>query len=172
MRLGSIRFLAKGDLLVIPGFKPGIFRFSRSGKQRQYWSPDELETSLRGALGEERRDTASERAGSRDLEAREPSWDWVKKAVASQAFFPEDVFAIGDKGAVIARHSSASGVRYYLGVLDSQVDWYALPIKPLSATSRVRVDYSDSANELILLNTYRFEEDDDEASVLYRMTAP
>lgn len=171
MRLGSIRFLAKGDLLVIPGFKPGIYRFSRAGKQRQHWTPDELEASLLGALGKERTNDV-ERSEPRDLEVREPAWDWVSKVVASQSFFPEDVLAIGDKGAVIARYRSGSRVQYYLGVLESELEWYVLPFEPLSTTSRVRADYSESAKELIVLNTYRFEEDGNEASILCRMTAP
>jgi hypothetical protein len=152
MRLGSVRFLANGDLLVVPAFKPGVFRISRSGKQRGSWTLEELEASLLDALGVERLDSDAE---PRQLRAKYTSWEEGRKYLDSQRFVVEDVLPIRDKAAIVARHGTGKRARYYLGLLEPELEWYELPLRVGATNDRVRSDYSKSARKIVFLATPR-----------------
>jgi hypothetical protein len=148
LRLGSVRILDDGDLLVVPGFKPGVHRFSPSGKQRAYWSPEELEASLFDAVGLERPETAGEPL---PLAAGPQRTEWDSRFLASQRFVIEDAISLGDEGAIVVRHGSGKGARYFLGVLGAEVRWYGLPVKARESIDRIRADYSQVRDRLVVL---------------------
>lgn len=152
MRLGSVRFLANGDLLVVPAIKPGVYRISRTGKQRASWSQETLESSLLAALGANRIASTEEPLS---LEAKGPTWESGSRYIASQRFTIEDVVPIQKKGAIIVRLGQGKDAHYYLGVLDADLDWYSLPVTARATTDRIRSDYSSSNRKLVILVTHR-----------------
>lgn len=169
LRLGSLRFLSNGDLLVVPAIKPGVFRFSQSGKLRTHWSQRELEASLLEALGNELDPAAT--ASPMALEARPPSWESGSKYIASQLFNIEDVVPIRDGGAIIVRHGTGKNGAYYLGLLKSVPEWFRLPVRVQSTTDRIRSDFSKANQKLAILVTNRAGKVEDE-STLYLVSEP
>lgn len=149
-RLGSLRFLRNGDLLVVPAFKPGVFRLSRHGKLRNSWSLEELEASLLEATG-----------GSLDeasptplvLEAKPPTTESTRLYISSQRILVEDVLPVRKSGAIVVRYGSGIHTKYYLAVLESELTWHELPIEADDRTDRIRADSRD--DRLVVLVTNR-----------------
>lgn len=168
LRLGSVRFLDSGDLLVFPAFKAGVYRFSRAGKQKAHWSMKALRESLLLAMG--RTDDVSTPQSKR-LESRPPSRQRADEYIASQSMLVLDTLPIGAEGALLARYGLGDEGRYYLVILGAEPRWYRLPMSPRSPTERPRGDYLKSAQELLVLLAARGGVEEQPAA-LYRLSIP
>jgi hypothetical protein len=150
--LGSLRFLPSGDLIVVPGAKPGVFLVSSAGKVKRHWSPPELEASLREALGESEEAPPQEQAF--DLQPAQ-SMEQVVSELDGRRFLVEDVVPIRKKPAIVVRYRSPDGVGFYLGVLSDEISWHELPLDSHPGSARIRSDFFPAKGTLAILATDR-----------------
>jgi len=134
--LGSLRFLQGGGFVVAPNFVPGVLRFSSSGAVKERWSPEELGASVKEWQGDSK--TEAERVPLKDL----------RRFLTAQSTI-EDVLALREGPAIVVREPRGNQVRYRLGVLGAEIQWYEIPVGEVNAMAWLRGD-ADTRGRIVL----------------------
>lgn len=118
MRLGNVRFLRDGRLIVQPGVEPGIYRYSRAGVLERSWRTDTLGIDSDCTL-----DEAESAELATDLE---PRIAWLNARTIVDEIVPMD-----DGPGLIVRQVSDTAATWQLLILhdDGEVEPLPLPFR-------------------------------------------
>jgi len=142
MEIGSIRFLADGSLLVLPGVEPDVHRFSTEGRLQETWSSEKIGFKAECDLTEEQ---------ISKLSVDEPGrWAWVNARRTVDEILP-----LADAPGLLVRTAEAGKTSWQLKRLRSggAVDTCDVPLTVDSELAHLRGDVR--GDEVVLLLLYR-----------------
>lgn len=138
--LGSIRYLPRGGLLVVPSFLPGVLEFATSLRLKSHWQKEDLWHD--GLWKAEK--------------------GWSGGAVTPETFLRfleagrtiESILTLPEGPAILVRQPQNGGPRYRLGVLGQDIEWFDLPNLHISPVAQLR-GYADTQGRLVLVGVRR-----------------
>jgi hypothetical protein len=137
--VGKVRFLAGGEILLVPGAEPGVYLYSTAGKLLRTWDSGDLGLDLRCDFGEEKMLHFNS-----DVHAR---LDYVNRFVTVDEVLPTE-----HGPALLIRSADGKGTRWTLALLgdDGSVRKLEVPIRSPSRRAHLRGDVLGDRLLLIL----------------------